>query len=203
MTTDTLTLEILRSLPVATVYEAAGKLGDISPVIRSMVDGVRMAGPAFTVKTMPGDNLVVFRAIEAAPKGSVIVIDGGGSDRTTIWGGSSTLAAYTRGLAGCVTNAAVRDVAEIRELRFPVFAPCTAVRGTSKGHPGWMGLTIAMGDAVVRPGDIIIGDEDGLLVVPAEMAAEIATKALTKRRDEEARDARIRSGEALSSIFNF
>lgn len=196
-------LEILRSLPVATVYEAAGKLGDVSPAIRSMVDGMRMAGPAFTVKTMPGDNLVVFRAIEEAPPGSVIVIDGGGSERSTIWGGSSTLAAYTKGLAGCVTNAAVRDLAEIRELRFPVFAPCAAVRGTSKSHPGWIGLTIAIGDAVVRPGDIILGDEDGLLVVPAEKAAEIATSALAKRRDEEARDARIRSGEALRSIFRF
>ena len=203
MTSDDLTLEILRGLPVATVYEAAGKLGDISPQIRPMVDGVRLAGPAFTVKTMPGDNLVVFRAIEEAPKGSVIVIDGGGSERATIWGGSSTLAAYTRGLAGCVTNAAVRDLGEIRELRFPVFAPSTSVRGTSKGHPGWIGLTIAIGDAVVNPGDIILGDEDGLMVVPAEKAAEIATKALAKRRDEEARDARIRSGEALSSIFKF
>lgn len=203
MTTEKTTLEILSGLPVATVYEAAGKLGDVSPVIRSMVEGVRMAGPAFTVKTMPGDNLVVFRAIAEAPKGSVIVIDGGGSERSTIWGGSSTLAAYARGLAGCVTNAAVRDLAEIRELRFPVFAPCAAVRGTSKGHPGWIGLTIAMGDAVVRPGDIILGDEDGLLVVPAEKAAEIAAKALEKRRDEETRDARIRSGESLASIFKF
>lgn len=196
-------LEILKSLPVATVYEAAGKLGDVSPVIRPMVEGARIAGPAFTVKTMPGDNLVVFRAIDEAPPGSVIVIDGGGSQRVTIWGGSSTLAAHTKGLAGCVTNAAVRDLDEIRELRFPVFAAGSAVRGTSKGHPGWIGLTVSIGDAVVRPGDIILGDADGLLVVPAERAEEIAGKAIEKRRDEMAKETRIRNGEALKQIFKF
>lgn len=203
MTLDRSVLEILKSLPVATVYEAAGKLGDVSPVIRPMVDGIRMAGPAFTVKTMPGDNLVVFRAIDEAPPGSVIVIDGGGTERVTIWGGSSTLAAHGKGLAGCVTNAAVRDLDEIRELRFPVFAAGAAVRGTSKSHPGWIGLTISIGDAVVRPGDIILGDADGLLVVPAERAEEIASKALAKRRDEEAKETRIRNGEALGQIFKF
>jgi 4-hydroxy-4-methyl-2-oxoglutarate aldolase len=203
MMLDRSVLEILKNLPVATVYEAAGKLGDVSPVIRPMIDDIRMAGPAFTVKTMPSDNLVVFRAIDEAPPGSVIVIDGGGSGRNTIWGGSSTLAAHMKGLAGCVTNAAVRDLEEIRELRFPVYAQGAGVRGTSKSHPGWIGLTVAIGDAVVRPGDIMLGDADGLLVVPAEHAEEIANKALDRRREEEAKQARIRNGEPLKQIFKF
>ncbi|MFN2646196.1 MAG: RraA family protein [Burkholderiales bacterium] len=191
----------LKSLPVATVYEAAGKLGDIAPAIKPMVDGVRLAGPAFTLKTMPGDNKAVFHAIDQAPRGSVLVIDGGGSDRVTIWGGTSTVAAQAKGLAGVVTNAAVRDVDEIREARFPVYAPGTAVRGTAKSHAGWMNITLAIGDAVVRPGDIVLGDSDGLLVVPFEHAAEIAAKALEKRKTEESREARLRAGESIKAVL--
>jgi 4-hydroxy-4-methyl-2-oxoglutarate aldolase len=194
-------IETLKSLPVATVYEAAGKLGDVAPHIRPMIEGVRLAGPAFTLKTMPGDNKAVFAAIDAAPRGSVLVIDGGGTERVTIWGGTSTVAAQAKGLAGCVTNAAVRDLEEIREARFPVYAPCAAVRGTAKTHPGWMNIPISIGDAIIRPGDIVLGDADGLLIVPAERAEEIAAAALEKRKTEESREARLRAGESIKSVL--
>ena len=191
----------LKSLPVATVYEAAGKLGDVSPAIRPMIEGARLAGPAFTLKTMPGDNKAVFHAIDQAPEGSVLVIDGGGTDRVTIWGGTSTVAAQAKGLAGVVTNAAVRDLDEIREARFPVYAPGVAVRGTAKSHPGWMNIPVSIGDAIVRPGDIVLGDSDGLLIVPAEHAAEIAAKALETRKTEESREARLRAGESIKAVL--
>jgi 4-hydroxy-4-methyl-2-oxoglutarate aldolase len=194
-------IETLKSLPVATVYEAAGKLGDVAPSIKPMIQGLRLAGPAFTLKTMPGDNKAVFHAIEQAPRGSVLVIDGGGTDRVTIWGGTSTVAAQAKGLAGCVTNAAVRDLDEIREARFPVYAPGAAVRGTAKSHPGWMNIPVSIGDAIVRPGDIVLGDSDGLLIVPAEHAEEIAAKALEKRKVEESREARLRAGESIKSVL--
>lgn len=194
-------IRTLQSLPVATVYEAAGKLGDVAPSIRPMIEGARLAGPAFTLKTMPGDNKAVFHAIDQAPPGSVIVIDGGGTDRVTIWGGTSTVAAQAKGLAGCVTNAAVRDLDEIRGARFPVYAPGTAVRGTAKSHPGWMNIPVSIGDAIVRPGDIVLGDADGLLIVPAEHAAEIAQRALEKRKTEESREARLRAGEPIKSVL--
>ncbi|HEY5900706.1 MAG TPA: RraA family protein [Burkholderiales bacterium] len=194
-------LKTLASLPVATVYEAAGKLGDVSPALKPMVEGVRLAGPAFTLKTMPGDNKAVFHAIDQAPKGSVLVIDGGGTDRVTIWGGTSTVAAQAKGLAGVVTNAAVRDLDEIRQARFPVYAPGSAVRGTAKSHPGWMNVPLAIGDAIVRPGDIVLGDADGLLIVPAEQAAEICARAVEKRKQEESREARLRAGESIKSVL--
>lgn len=116
-------IRILRTLPVSTVYESAGKVGDVAPSIRAMAPGMRLAGRAFTLKTMPGDNLSVFRAIHEAPAGCVLVIDGGDTERVTIWGGTSTTAAQAKGLAGCVTNASVRDLDEILESGFPVFAP--------------------------------------------------------------------------------
>ena len=196
-------LKILKTLPVATVYEAADKLGDVSPDIRPMNQGIRLAGPAFTLKTMPGDNLSVFKAIDLAPAGSVLVIDGGGSVRVTIWGGTSTVAAQAKGLSGVVTNAAVRDLAEIRESGFAVYAPGTSVRGTSKNHPGWINQPISIGDAIVRPGDIILGDDDGLLVIPIERIQEITEKALIKRDAEVKKEQRLRIGESISEVLGY
>ncbi len=197
------TLARLARLPAATVYEAAGKLGDMSPDIRPVAPGLRLAGPAFTLKTMPGDNLGVFKAIAAAPPGAVLVIDGGGTERVTIWGGTSTVAAQARGLAGCVTNAAVRDLDEIAESRFPVFAPGVSVRGTAKSHPGWLDVPVSVGGVVVHPGDIVVADADGVVVVQAARAVSVADAAEAKRRDEQSREDRLRRGEDLAAVMGF
>jgi 4-hydroxy-4-methyl-2-oxoglutarate aldolase len=191
----------LGKLPTATIYEAAGKRGEVAANIRPIVDGLRLCGRAFTVKAMPGDNLVIFRAIDEAPAGSVLVIDAGGTDRVTIWGGTSTCACVAKKINGCVTNAAVRDVAQIRKLQFPVYAAGINVRGTVKSHPGWTQVPIALGEVPVRPGDIIVGDEDGLVVVAAERADEVARKALDKQRHDEEREARILNGEPIRTVL--
>jgi 4-hydroxy-4-methyl-2-oxoglutarate aldolase len=196
-------VSILSNIPTATIYESAGKWGDVAPYIRPVVEGVRLAGRAFTVKAMPGDNLVIFRAIEEAPAGSVLVIDAGATDRATIWGGTSTVACVAKKIAGCVTNAAVRDVAQIRALRFPVYAAGINVRGTVKSHPGWTQVPISIGDVPVKPGDIVIGDEDGVVIVASERADEIADKAVEKRRAEEAREERILRGESIRTVLGY
>jgi 4-hydroxy-4-methyl-2-oxoglutarate aldolase len=196
-------VSILSNIPTATIYESAGKWGDVAPYIRPVVEGVRLAGRAFTVKAMPGDNLVIFRAIEEAPAGSVLVIDAGATDRATIWGGTSTVACVAKKIAGCVTNAAVRDVAQIRALRFPVYAAGINVRGTVKSHPGWTQVPISIGDVPVKPGDIVIGDEDGVVIVASERADEIADKAVEKRRADEAREERISRGESIRTVLGY
>jgi 4-hydroxy-4-methyl-2-oxoglutarate aldolase len=196
-------VSILSNIPTATIYESAGKWGDVAPYIRPVVEGVRLAGRAFTVKAMPGDNLVIFRAIEEAPAGSVLVIDAGATDRATIWGGTSTVACVAKKIAGCVTNAAVRDVAQIRALRFPVYAAGINVRGTVKSHPGWTQVPISIGDVPVKPGDIVIGDEDGVVIVASERADEIADKAVEKRRAEEVREERILRGESIRTVLGY
>lgn len=193
----------LGTLPTATIYEAAGKRGEVAANIRPIVEGVRVFGRAFTVKAMPGDNLVVFRAIDEAPAGSVLVIDAGGTDGATIWGGTSTCACVAKKINGCVTNAAVRDVAQIRRLKFPVYAAGINVRGTVKSHPGWTQVPIAFGAVPVRPGDIIVGDEDGLVVVAAERAEEVAQKAIEKHQNDEEREARILNGEPIRTVLKF
>jgi 4-hydroxy-4-methyl-2-oxoglutarate aldolase len=193
--------DALGRLGTSTVYEAAGKIGDMGPAIRQIIPGTRFAGLAVTVRVWPGDTLAVLRAIDSAPAGSVIVVDAGGTDRAAVWGGTSSLSCVVRGVRACVTNGSVRDVDEIIGLRFPVYAAGVSPRGTLKNHPGWRGIPISVGDCVVNEGDIVIGDSDGVLVVPAKDAAEILIKAEAQDRKQIERDARARTGEALTSII--
>jgi 4-hydroxy-4-methyl-2-oxoglutarate aldolase len=194
-------LEILKTMPAATVYEAAEKFGDMDPMIRCLTPGARMAGPAFTLRTKPGDNLGVFLAIDEAPEGSVLVIDGGGTLKVTIWGGTSTLSALQKKLAGCVTNAGVRDHEEIIESKFPVFAPGVTVRGTVKNHKGWIGVPVCVGDVLISPGDFVVGDADGVVVVPADKVEKVAAAAVEQRQKEMGWDKRIRAGEPGKKVM--
>lgn len=191
----------LAEFPAATLYEAAGKAGDMAPTIRQLVPGTRFAGPAYTIRTWPGDTLAVLQGIEQAPAGSVLVIDAGGTDRVTVWGGTSTAAARRRGIVACVTNGCVRDLDEIVADGFPLFAAGVSLRGSVKNHPGWAGLPVSVGDVVVHPGDLVVGDADGVLVVAAAQAARLLPAAEAQRRKEEERDARVSAGEPISAVL--
>ena len=194
-------LDALKSLPAASLYEAAGKRGDMAPHIRALAGGKRLAGFAFTLRTLPGDNLGVFHAISAAQRNDVLVIDAGGTDRVTIWGGTSAIAAQAKGIAGCVTNAAIRDAAEIDALGFPVFAAGTSVRGATKNHAGWMYIPVCVGDVTVNPGDLIVGDEDGVVVIPEAEIEMVVARAVELEVGHALRDARLRAGEAIASVM--
>jgi 4-hydroxy-4-methyl-2-oxoglutarate aldolase len=191
----------LQKFSAATIYEAAGKLGGMEPHIRSIVAGVRMVGPAFTVKCVVGDARAVAQAIDLATPGDVLVIDAGGTDLTTPWGSMSATAAKLRGIAGCVTNGAVRDFDELVEIGFPVFAAGIGIRGNVKLHPGWIGIPVSVGGIAVRPGDIVVGDSDGVVVVAVERAAQICSEAAKQQVKEDGIMQRIRSGERLTQIF--
>jgi 4-hydroxy-4-methyl-2-oxoglutarate aldolase len=194
--------DALGRFPTATLYEAAGKQGDMDPTIRAVVPGVNLAGFAVTLRVWPGDTLGVLRAIDRAPAGSVIVVDAGGTDRAAVWGGTSSKASIVRSIRGCVTNGCVRDVDEIVELGFPVFAAGISPRGTLKNHPGWAGVPIAVGGVVVNPGDFIIGDSDGIIVIAAGDAEQVVERARAQRTSESQRDARVQAGEPLAKILN-
>ena len=174
----------------------------MAPVIRPVTSTTRFAGLAFTLRTLPGDNLGVFHALKAISRNHVLIIDAGGTERVTIWGGSSTIAAKQRGVAACVTNGAVRDIDEINASGFPVFAAGVSVRGAAKNHPGWIGSAVSVGDVVVSPGDLVVGDSDGVVVVEKSRMREVVLKACERMKDEDARDGRLRSGECVSSVFN-
>ncbi len=193
--------ETLGRYPTATIYEAAGKRGDMAPDIRPIVPGVSLAGIAYTVRTFPSDTTAVIRALDAAPAGAVLVIDAGGTDRAAVWGGTSSLVCSLRGLVGCVTNGCVRDIDDLRETGVAVYAAGIAPRGTLKNHEGWRDIPVSVGGVTVSPGDYVIGDRDGVVVVPAADGEAMCARAEEQRRKEEARDERVRNGESLASII--
>ena len=187
----------------ATVYEAAGKCGDMSPDIRPVGDACRLLGRAFTVRCWPSDGLAFMRAVEMAQPGDVLVIDGGGTNRSTVWGGSATIRAKYRGLAGVVTNGAVRDVATIRELGFPVWSAGICVRGGVANHPGWHDTIVSVGDVAVAPGDIVLADIDGVVVVPAASAAQVLERTRAQHAKERGADERLRSGGSYEDVLRW
>ncbi len=193
--------ETLGRYPTATIYEAAGKCGDMGPDIRQIVPGVSFSGIAYTVRTFPSDTTAVIRALDDAPAGSVLMIDAGGTDRAAVWGGTSSLVCSLRGLAGCVTNGCVRDIDGVMEAGVAVYAAGIAPRGTLKNHEGWRGIPISISGVTVSPGDYVIGDRDGVVVVPAADGAAMCARADEQFQKEEARDARVRDGESLASII--
>ena len=191
----------LAALPAATLYEGMGKVGAIHHRIRPLCPGSRLAGAAYTVRILPGETRAVMQAIEEAPTGSVLVIDTGGDGESAVWGGTSSLAANVRGLAGCITNGLVRDLDEVIEIGIPVYAPGITVTGTLKNHPGWIGSPVCIGGQVVRSGDLVFGDADGAVVIPFERAEVALTECTKQRKKEEDRDARLKAGEAVTIVL--
>ena len=191
----------LRTMPAATVWEAAGKRGDFTPDIKPLFPEARVAGPAFTVKMFPGETLAAVQAVDQAPPGSVIVIDSGAQRRGVCWGGTATLAASRKGIAGLVTNGTIRDLAEVIERRFPVFATGSGLVAGLRGHAGWLNVPIAIGEVVVSPGDYIVGDLDGVVAVPAGQLDEVAARAVKQRDREIERERRLLAGATLLDVL--
>ncbi len=194
-------LSILRSMPAATVWEAAGKRGDLSPAIKPLFPEARIAGPAYTVKMFPGETLAAVRAVDEAPPGSVIVIEAGAAERGVSWGGTATLAATRKGIAGLVTNGTIRDLAEVIERKFPVFAVGTGLVAGLRGHPGWLDIPIAIGEVIVHPGDFIVGDLDGVVAVPASQIEDVARRSIEQRDKEMERERRLLAGATLLDVL--
>jgi len=164
--------------------------------LRPMHRGGKLCGPALTVKVAPGDNLMVHKAIDIAAPGDVIVVDAGGDVVQAIIGDIMSSLAEKRGVAGFVIYGAIRDSAEIGARRFPVYACGATHRGPYKNGPGEINATIALGGMVVRPGDIIVGDADGVVAVPLEHAEEVLALARTQLAKETAMLKEIAAGKA-------
>lgn len=163
-------------LPTAEVADAAGDLVAMSARIRPIWRGARLSGPAFTVRTPPGEHQAVRNAAEQAPPGSVIVIDAGGELERALWGDRMARLASERGIAGLVIDGAVRDVDGIEALAFPVFAAGCCPTPPNRDQPGGLRIEITCGGMRVRPGDIIYGDTDGVVVIPAERHHEVLSR---------------------------
>ena len=153
-----------------------------------------MAGTAVTVKTRGGDNLAILRAYDFCRPGDIMVVDAYGDLSNALVGGIMTFAAASLGLAGMVLDGAIRDVAEIRERTFPVYARGVTHRGPYKDGPGAINVPVTVGGMVVNPGDIIVGDQDGLLAFAPHLAEAVIEQALAQHLREEATMQAIRDG---------
>jgi 4-hydroxy-4-methyl-2-oxoglutarate aldolase len=191
---DTKVIEAYRKLDVATVYEASGRKGYVESAIKPAAPGNRICGPAYTVQCAPGDNLMLHKALQRAPVGSVLVADVGGLYEYGYWGGMMAVAAMSRKLEGLAINGCIRDSAEIAKMGFPVFCRGFAIRGTVKTTLGIINYPVNFGQTTIFPGDLILGDADGMVVVRAEDAVTVLEKSLKRIEYEEGKSAQLRSG---------
>jgi RraA family protein len=164
------------------------------PQLRPMYKGGTLAGPAFTVKTAPGDNLLVHKALDTARPGDVVVVDAGGFAEHAIIGELMAARARQRGIAGLVIWGAIRDSAELGAGSYPVFACAVTHRGPYKNGPGEINVPIVMGGMPVNPGDIIVGDADGLVAIAQDQAERVLASAKSILEKETAAMREIQAG---------
>jgi RraA family protein len=193
----------LLALRPALLSDALGKAGAMDHDMRCWSANCRMAGPAVTLRVHTADILMVGKALSECPKGFVLVIDGQGELNTALWGAITTACARRKGVEGIVIDGAIRDVAQIRRDRLPVFARSAVPNAGGAEYRGEMGATIQCGGAVVSAGDWIVSDEDGVVVVPK--ARLEATVALAERlRKVEIKILRqVQSGEDLAALLRY
>ena len=184
-----------RDIPVANVSDSMHRMTAGGSCLRPMHRQGVLAGPALTVKARPGDNLMLHHALDIAEPGDVIVVDAGGDLSNALIGEMMVAYAIKRGVAGIVINGAIRDAANIGAGDFPLFAAGISHRGPYKDGPGEINVPIAIDGMVIEPGDLVIGDDDGLLCVPYDHVAEVYDRAAAKHAAEEKQMQQIAEGK--------
>jgi RraA family protein len=167
-------------VPVSNVSDCMSRLFGGGAGLRPMHSGRPMSGPALTVRTRPGDNLMIHKALQMAAPGDIIVVDAGGDLSNAVIGDLLVGVAVQRGLGGLVINGAIRDARAVREGDFPIFAAGVTHRGSYKDGPGEINVPIAIDGMVIEPGDLIIGDDDGVLCVPFDHVQSVLCAARMK-----------------------
>ena len=194
---DAGTVQAASAYASSILADVAGRRGGLDGRIAALSPSMRVCGPAFTVEVRPGDNLMIHAAMAMAKPGDVLVIDGK-ADRTCALMGSIMLNACKQlGLAGVVLDASIRDTEELRELGFPVWAIGANPNGPTKFVPGRINWPVSCGGITVNPGDLVVGDADGVTVVEREKVASLLPLAAKKVADERQRIAQITGGGAI------
>ncbi len=183
----------------AILSDVSGRRGALGGRIQPLSRKMRVCGPAYTVEVRPGDNLMIHAALALAKPGDVIVVDGKGDQSSALTGALMARSAQASGFAGFVIDAAVRDADECEHGSFPIFSVGTSPNGPTRGIAGRVGSPISVAGVTVNPGDLIIGDADGVVVVPRESAAHIIGLVQSKVDQEMKRMAEIDSGQLVSS----
>lgn len=188
-------VEALAGFGVATVSEAMGRTGLLGPGIRPVQQGVRVAGTAVTVLSWPGDNLMIHAAVEQCGEGDLLVVTTTSPSTDGMFGELFATALHRRGVRGLVINAGIRDTQELREMGFPAWARAVSAQGTVKATGGSVNVPVAIDGQVVRPGDVILADDDGVVVVPRERARGTVERSEAREAKEAASRAAFLDGQ--------
>ena len=179
-------IDAFRNAPTCIISDNLARLPGAVGLRAFHLGARRLVGPAFTVRTRPGDNLAIHQALELIAPGDVIVVDGGGDETRALVGEIMKNIAESKGAAGYVIDGAIRDVAAFAQSDFPCFARAVIHRGPYKNGPGEINVPVCIGGSVISPGDIVVGDEDGVVSFPQAVAPALieAVRAQMAREDE-------------------
>lgn len=199
-TADAPTAQALARLGSATLGESGAR--PMRARIRAAWRGARLAAPAYPVRCTPGDNLAVHVAVTRAPAGSALVVDVGDEPERGYWGEVLTTGAKARGLRGLVIDGGVRDVAALEELAFPVFSALVALPGAAKVAAGAVGAPVRVGGAEVEAGDWVVGDEDGVVVVPGSALDDVLAAGRARADKEQGLFEQLRGGATTVELLD-
>lgn len=196
-------VDAMRSLPTATISEAYGSKGALDHHVKPLRPEMKLCGTVVPVKARPGDNLLAHKALYVARPGDVLLIDTCSFVEGGFWGGIMTEAARKQGIAGLVTDGAVRDTEEIAAMGFPVFCQAVSIKGTTKTSLGTINHPIHFGGIQIYPGDLICGDADGIVVIGREDVAEVLKRAQEREEKERKICEEIKAGKTTLELYGF
>jgi len=187
---------------VATVHEALGRTGYLGPQLRPVYPGARIAGTAVTVLCWPGDNLMIHAAVEQTQPGDILVVTTTSPSSDGAFGELFATALQHRGVRGLITTTGVRDTADLQAMNFPVWSPAVSAQGTVKATAGCVNVPITVGGQYIRPGDAILADDDGVMVVARDQIDTALTAAQARTDKEQATREAFQNGELGLDRYN-
>ncbi|PQA87643.1 4-carboxy-4-hydroxy-2-oxoadipate aldolase/oxaloacetate decarboxylase [Hyphococcus luteus] len=195
-------IERIGRFGVATIHEAQGRTGLMAPYMRPVYSGTRIAGPAVTVTVPPCDNWMIHVAIEECAPGDILVVSPSSDCDDGYFGELLARSLIAHGVKALIINAGVRDTAELKEIAFPVWSKCISAQGTVKETLGAVNMPIVCAGALVKPGDVVIADDDGVCIVDIDRVDEIANLSEAREKKEAQMRRRLCAGEKSLDLFN-
>jgi 4-hydroxy-4-methyl-2-oxoglutarate aldolase len=199
---DSNAVGVMQALGVATTHEALGRSGLMKPYMRPIWAGACIAGPAVTVMAQPGDNWMIHVAIEQCQPGDVLVVGCTTDNTDGMFGDLLGTSLKARGVKGLVIDAGCRDVKELKDMGFPVWSRAISAKGTVKATLGAVNIPVVCAGVNIEPGDVVVADDDGVVIVPKKLAVEVAAKAQKRFDDEDAKRKKLASGILGLDMYN-